>query len=399
MKAAKITTLMIVALAVIFLASPKVWAGCGCDHPTPCPTPITPPFASPGDPITLKDMDFLIDDAGYEVKFERGDADHKMDLKERLEIKICDTIKKKYETKFEDKAENQLATIYGQLEANTCAGEFDKERDFTGPLDIKVKGHEDKNIDDKYEDLLVSLGRPLKLEEAEGHYIFVDFPIAVDSSGVVYIPLDLSNIQAAMNFAVYIDNLPLDFGTNDVIIYNKDGFNLNLFTLDVDGFEKQWGDWYGAQAVETADKKKSNFLTYWRHDFYEYHAAHQPGGSHYARTENEDGHLVHPDGTIHVDHDRLVVAVSGMLRDKDHPEDPERMKQLKGGRILKAEIHVLQLKTDDPDAFKHITDEQMKALSVYNLGSPYTPEFFPITDQRILNGEEEMEICIEEKDD
>ena len=45
---------------------------------------------------------------------------------------------------------------------------------------------------------------------------------------------------------VYVDGLPLDFTTDDLIIFNKDGFNLNLFTLDVDGYEKQWGDWYGA---------------------------------------------------------------------------------------------------------------------------------------------------------
>ena len=396
MKTTNITALLIVAVAAIFLGSPDVWAGCGCDHPTPCPAPIMPAFASPGDPIKMTEMDFKVDDEGYKVEFKEGDAHHKTELKETLKIKFCDSIKKRFQTDFEDKAEHQLATVPGELKVNTCAGEFDKERDRTGPMDIKVKGHEDGDLDDKYEDLFVYLGRPLKLEQSQGHYIFVDFPIAVDSAGVAYIPLDLSNIQAGMNFAVYINNLPLDFETNDVLIYNKDAFNLNLFTLDVDGYEKQWGDWFGAEAVNNADPKKSDYITYWRHDFYEYHAAHQPGGSHYAHTENEDGHLVHPDGTVHVDHDRLVVAVSGLLRDKDQPENPDKMEQLEGGRILKAEIHILQLKTDDPQAFSHMTAEQVKDLSSnHKLGSPYTSEFFPITDPQVLSGEREMEICTE----
>ena len=60
-------------------------------------------------------------------------------------------------------------------------------------------------------------------------------------------------------------------------------------------------------------------FTYWRHEFYTYDAAHQPGGEYYAQTENEDGYLLHKDGTVHVDHGRLVVAIAGKLRD---PRDP-----------------------------------------------------------------------------
>jgi len=61
-----------IALLLVFMMSSLSWAGCGCDHPTPCPTPIMPGFASPGDPIKLTEMDFILDEEGYEVEFKKG---------------------------------------------------------------------------------------------------------------------------------------------------------------------------------------------------------------------------------------------------------------------------------------------------------------------------------------
>ncbi len=415
MKTARIITLSIVALALLFLASPAAWAGCGCDHPTPCPTPVMPGFASPGDTVELTGGGFTLDLGGNEIEFKKGKS-KEYKAKKRLKTKINGDLMKDGDTKLEEKV-NVGATDEEHLRVAVPRGSHNKEKKLVGPVDIKVKGGKDckekdeehlrvavprgshnkekklvgpvdhkvkggKDCKEKlaeYKDQLLFLSRPLTLEEDEGHYIFVDYPIAVDSSGVIYIPLDLSNIQDAMNFAVYIDNVPLDFGSNDVLMYNKDGFNLNLFTLDVDGYEKQWGAWYGAQALQNADPMKSDIVTYWRHDFYEYHAAHEPGGSHYAHTRNEDGHLVHADGTIHVDHDRLVVAVSGILRDVKQPENVDKMKLLEGGRIKNAEIHVLQLKTDDHAAFQHLNQEQEQALSVYKVGTPYKSTFQTFT--------------------
>ncbi len=378
MKTARIITLSIVALALLFLASPAAWAGCGCDHPTPCPTPVMPGFASPGDTVELTGGGFTLDLGGNEIEFKKGKS-KEYKAKKRLKTKINEDLMKDGDTKLEEKV-NVGATDEEHLRVAVPRGSHNKEKKLVGPVDHKVKGGKDcKEKLAEYKDQLLFLSRPLTLEEDEGHYIFVDYPIAVDSSGVIYIPLDLSNIQDAMNFAVYIDNVPLDFGSNDVLMYNKDGFNLNLFTLDVDGYEKQWGAWYGAQALQNADPMKSDIVTYWRHDFYEYHAAHEPGGSHYAHTRNEDGHLVHADGTIHVDHDRLVVAVSGILRDVKQPENVDKMKLLEGGRIKNAEIHVLQLKTDDHAAFQHLNQEQEQALSVYKVGTPYKSTFQTFT--------------------
>ncbi len=325
-----LSIVLAVLLGALLPTTPDVWAGCGCDHPVPCPAPVMPGFASPGDRIKLTGEDFMAEDDELEVVFGSG--------KKKMTV---EAVARDDETLF----------------VNVPSSSHSKR--LVGPMPIKVK--DDSSVIAKYnEDQFTYLDEPLELEEADGHYVFTKHRIAVDTFGVLYIPLDLSKIEAAMNFMVFIEGLPLEFGADDTLIFNKDGFNLNLYSLDVEGYEKQWGDWYGAQGMENSNPENSDLFTYWRHDFSEYHAAHEPGGEYNPMTENEDGYLVHPDGTIHVDHDRLVVAVAGKLRD---PSDPDQMTDLTPGSVRKVKIHVFQLMTDDPDAWLHLSPEQEKALA------------------------------------
>ena len=70
----------------------------------------------------------------------------------------------------------------------------------------------------------------------------------------------------------------------------------------------------------------SGIVTYWRHEFRTYAAAHAPGGSHELGEEGR-----HPDGTLHVDHEHLVIAVSGLERDKKVPWDLGKAERLAPG--------------------------------------------------------------------
>ena len=330
MKTAAPRILIAVTAVSLILGTPEVWAGCGCDHPTPCPAPVMPGFASPGDRVRLTGEGFSTDENGNKVLF--GESSMAM---------------------------GTYATAVSPERMFVNVPERSYSMYMVGPMPILAKSGR-RSYTEYGKDSFTYLNEPLKLEEGQGHYLFSGYRLAVDSFGVLYIPLDVSDVREATHFMVYVDGLPLEFSTDDMLIYNKDGFNLNLFTLDVEGYEKQWGDWYGAQGMENSNPENSDLFTYWRHDFSEYHAAHEPGGEYNPMTENEDGYLVHPDGTIHVDHDRLVVAVAGKLRD---PSDPDQMTDLTPGSVRKVKIHVFQLMTDDPDAWLHLSPEQEKALA------------------------------------
>jgi len=351
MKRSNPRAILIFAAAMgALLACPDVQAGCGCDHPTPCPAPVLPGFASPGDRIQLTGEGFSTAPEGNRVIFGNGSM--------RMTSEAA-------------------ARTPEQLFVNV------PERSFSmyavGPTAIQVNVGKSK-VAQYGEDSFTSLCPPLRLEEGQGHYLFSGYRLAVDSFGVLYIPLDVSGITEATNFMVYVDGLPLEFSTDDLLIYNKDGFNLNLFTLDVEGYEKQWGDWYGAQGLDNEDPTQSDVVTYWRHDFHAYAEAHAPGGTHYAHTENEDGYLVHPDGTIHVDHGRLVVAVAGRLRNPRYPDDEARMKPLSPGAVQNVTVHVLQLQTEDPEVWTHLTPEQEKILAgSLKVGTPYYRGFQRVT--------------------
>ena len=162
--------------------------------------------------------------------------------------------------------------------------------------------------------------------------------------GTLLIPIDVSQVLEPTQFAFILRDLAYTFEPEDVVIYNADGVDLTLFTLDVeDATQRQWGSYYGWDVEDDTnlvgtvyDRKvkkskkmetESDVFTYWRHEFHTYWQAHQPGGTHEV---SEDGfHLA--DGTVHIDHDHLVIAISGLKLDGKHPEDLSRAEPLYGG--------------------------------------------------------------------
>lgn len=351
MKTTRILPVVVLSAMVVLVTCPSVWAGCGCDHPTPCASPVMPAFASPGDPINLTDDSFadahtgtMVTLGAYPMQQKKGVAANGSD---RIQVEVY-------------------------------KGDVSREQLVLGPQPIStVTDQGDKAAFEK--DLFTYLSRPLVLEEGQGHYLFQGYDLAVDAFGVLLIPLDVSQILDATHFLVYVGNLPLEFNAENVLIYNKDGFNLNLFTLDVEGYAKQWGDYYGASSQDNTDPSQSDVLTYWRHDFHEYAEAHAHGGAYATHTVNEDGYLVHEDGTIHVDHDRLVVAVAGVLRDPADPDNPDKYTALSPGAVRDVDIHILQIRTDDPFVWDNLSEEQVDILTrIKKVNTPYTSGFYTV---------------------
>jgi hypothetical protein len=309
------TTLSTAALALIagvFLlaAAPPANAGCGCDHPPPDWSLVMPPFGSPGKPIVLNANGFV---------FVPG-ASYKLTITDLGGTKHLQTVK-----------------TWSPASLSFLAPEGLKP----GPATIRVTGN---GLDYTYPSQLFTLLAPAPLvPAAEGVYVASSFQGAVTADGTLLIPFNLTQVLDATQFAYQLTNLPLTFTPEDVVFFNSDGVDLTLFTLSVASeVEHQWGSYYGwtveedtrisdrvfqkKVAVPSALGSLSDVLHYWRHEFHTYYEAHLMGGTHEV---NATG--FHPDGTFHIDHDHLVLALHGLKRDSKQPLNTKKFTPLAPG--------------------------------------------------------------------
>lgn len=277
---------LMLGLATTLLAAPAQ-AGCGCDHPAPAWAPVMPAFAFPGGRIRLD---------GEGAAFQKNRTYTVAFAQPFRPISVLVT-----------------ATNERSLDVIVPAGLT------SGPVSIRVTA---KNFDKTYgKELFTALPLPRQLPAGDAIVAVNDYLGAVAQDGTLLVPFDLSQIADAEQLALVMTNLPLRFGADDVTFYNKHGVDLTLFTLDVaDPTERQWGSYFGwdvetdAGLVQTvfdhkvvqnlATDRESDVLTYWRHEFHTYNTAHTAGGSHVV-----DANGFHSDGTFHIDHDYLILAI------------------------------------------------------------------------------------------
>ena len=290
-----ILSVPLLALAFgLFLPEPAS-AGCGCDHPPPAWLALTPPFASPGTTVRVHADGF---------EFQVGSP---------------------YEVDFGGSGKTfAVARDLGALEVVVPPDAK------PGPAAVKVKGPGD--VDHAFDKSLFTVLAPApSIPAGDGIWVIRDYKVSVATDGSLLVPLDVEQVLDGTQFAFQFGHLPLTFGQEDVAFFNADGVDLTLFTIDVaDLTERQWGSYYGWTVEqdtgitgEVYDNKVlaplqsflsdflvSDLLTYWRHEFHSYRNAHAPGGSHEV---GSDGFHVQQ-GTLHIDHDRLVLAISGLER-------------------------------------------------------------------------------------
>ncbi len=296
-------------------------AGCGCDHPPADWSVVMPPFGSPGKTVTI---------------FAEGG-----------EFEVGQT----YAVSFGDTSAQATATSTDRIEAKVPRGTA------PGPVGIRVTGN---GYDHSYpRAAFTAMANPRRIREREGVFAARRFKAAISEDGTLYLPLDVSEVLDAMQFTFAFTDLPLAFSHDDVVIYNADGVDLTLFALEVDDpTQRQWGsyygwtveddagmhgEWYEPQADDSDDVARiSTLFTYWRHEFHSYEVAHAPGGSH-----EVDANGFHPDGTLHVDHSNLVIAISGRERDASAPADLSRARPLEPG-MRRADIGWISLRVDQP---------------------------------------------------
>ena len=123
---------------------------------------------------------------------------------------------------------------------------------------------------------------PLALQEGDGETIAKCYSAAVTADHVVLIPLDITAISDHMIFNGLGEGYPLLFGASDVMIYNTQGFLMQLLTPP---------NAAGIYAIEDPGNPDSMALTYDRHEFNTYREQHSHVGR--ARPRSARSGLAH----------------------------------------------------------------------------------------------------------
>ena len=268
---------LVIALAALaaLTALPRPAAGgCGCDKPPPPRAAIRPFVGYVNQPVTLFDGR-LVPGKRYDVLFEssetgasdwsRGQAMLRRDLAD---------------------GERRVQLRVGVAEVSL------------GPCRVSV-WRDGEMLFALTDDEFTVAALPVALHDFAEGITRDGYRTGVGRDGTMYVPVDVTQVDAATTFVGQTVGFPLQFGGDDVTMYNDQGFLMQVL---------QAGN---AQLFRIAggDLVRSNRLSYWRHEFATYKQDHR----------RRDGRAVdgdtdwHVDGTYHVDHDHIVVAIRGTM--------------------------------------------------------------------------------------
>ena len=263
------------ALAMFAAAAslpPAAHGGCGCDKPPP-PRAAVRPFVGHANQVVTLFNDHFIDGMRYDVLFESSiDGDH-------------DWSRGKAKAK-KDFADGQMRE---QVRVRVPEVTF-------GPCRIKVFAG-GQQLFALGEDQFTITGQEIVLHQFDENIDRFDYQAGVGLDGTIYVPVDVGQVDDATTFIGGAHGLPVTFGSQDVAIYNEQGFLMQLLDPSKPGLFRI----YAGSATD------STTLGYWRHEFATYKRQHRQQDDF-----NTDGDPDwHENGTYHVDHDHLVIAIRG----------------------------------------------------------------------------------------
>jgi hypothetical protein len=283
MTRAQIMSLSLLALLCAAVPRP-VEAGCGCDKPPPPRAEVRPFVASPGQRVTLF-HETLEPGRRYEVEFVSsltGARDWSQGRARRAH----------------DLAD---AAVRAQLVVVVPEVSF-------GPVAITV-WQRDTVVMTVQDDAFTLAGEPIPLHDFAETVTRQGYRTGVGRDGTLYIPVDVSAVAEATTFNGRAVGYPLAFSAADVAMYNDQGFLMQLLDPAERGLFEIHGGRNGA----------SDSLAYWRHEFVTYKRDHRQKEHLDAGSEPE----WHRDGSRHIDHDRIVVAIRGRVGGGASPEPGE----------------------------------------------------------------------------
>jgi hypothetical protein len=265
----------LVAIALGALAPVPADAGCGCSKPPP-PRAAVRPFVGYADQKVTLFNDALVTGAVYWVQFT-STIDGKTDWSRGKAVVRRD---------FADGAPRpQLRVPVGSVSL--------------GPCSIAVWGTATTPLFTLGDDQFTVIAEPVALHDFAETVTEDGFQAGVGRDGTVYIAVDVSAVNDATVFTGTANGFPLMFGSQTVSMYNEQGFLMQVLDPTSPGLFR----------IVRGGNGTSDTLAYWRHEFRTYHQDHRQLDAH--RTDDDPDW--HADGTPHIDHNRIVIAVAGSL--------------------------------------------------------------------------------------
>jgi len=267
--------------ALVALGAPSpASAGCGCAKPAPPRAAIRPFFGAVDQQVTLFD-ERLGSTGQYDVQFESLDG-------------VSDWSRGKVKSR-RDLADGERRP---QLRVKVPDVSL-------GPCRISV-WRQGAKLYTLGADQFTVIAPPIALHDFSEGVTRNGFQTGVGSDGTIYLAMDVSEVSDATTFTGAVSGMPLRFDSRDVSFYNAQGFLMQLLDPNVPGLFE----------IRAGDASTSNQLSYWRHEFRTYKGEHRKVDARRADDEDSDWHA---DGTYHVDHDHIVVAIAATLPDGSRP--------------------------------------------------------------------------------
>jgi len=271
------------------LAAPAAHAGCGCQKPPPPPAAVRPNVTYAGTPVTFFGG-ALQAGQQYRVTFASGTSAATASVSATAVTKrdLADATTK-----------TQLVVTLPSLPL--------------GPARITVTnastGTQVMAVDDT---TFTVAPQPLAVPTDYGTYHWPNYQAAVGRDGVVYLALDLSGLSRPIVFEAKAVGYPLRFTNKDVLFRNVQGFLMQLLVQGNGATPVPGMFVYPADSGST----DSDTLHYSRHEFSTYFLQHQERQPH--AVDPNDGNW-HMDGSRHVDHNHLILAIMGHMPDGSLP--------------------------------------------------------------------------------
>ena len=265
-------------------------AGCGCAKPAPPPAAVRPGVTYAGTPVQLF-ASFTVGQS-YTVTFTSGIT-----------------------------GASATATATAVRRRDLSDGVYKSQLNVRvpalplGPTRISVTGTTAGGVILSIPDTDFTVApQPIALPLIYGNYVYPNFQAAVGRNGLTYISLDLTGMTQPLIFEADLQGYPLRFTNQDVIFRNIQGFLMQTLvqsspsgTLPIPGMFV----WPSATPSTTSDR-----LHYSRHEFNTYFLQHRERQPHSLDPTDPYWHI---DGTPHIDHDHLIVALSARQNDGTLP--------------------------------------------------------------------------------
>ena len=268
---------LIVACATMSVLALPAHAGCGCQKAPPELASVRPNATYAGAKVTLFSPSFVVG-SSYTVEFASGTS----------------TTKASVTTTAVSRRDLADAAYKRQLVVTLPAGLP------LGPTRVTARlSNQTTLLLNLADDAFTVVPPPIVVPEDVGGTSYPSYKAAVGRDRTVYLTLDMTGVTQPRVFRAQAQGYPLTFGSDDVVFYNTQGFLMQLLSANMPGLYT---------VLPSNGPSNSNILGYSRHEFNTFYLQHSERQAH----QVIDGDW-HGDGTRHVDHDHLVLAIAGTL--------------------------------------------------------------------------------------